>query len=241
MFSETHTSRSGLQTYAAHTRTRTGRVLQNRQLRIVEIPAGKPNDMTFCSSRLRPVPDRFRGKQVTPSTDVYLGKHADEASRPTNSVGPDPSRCYYDNSESFYTRASLPSSEDTAGTMWRTYPAKAYIPRDKTGKNASRSSLEESSLVDFVSLAHDNLTGLSSTVSAGARDTETRQLLSDMQLYELGILYDTPDDNAASPYQAAGLGSIPHAEPLYSVRHVTAKPRRGPHSRSAAIPAPLQV
>ena len=237
MFSESRSSRSGLQKYAAHTRTKTGRIIQNRQLRIVEIPAGKPNDLALCSSRLRPVPDTFRGKQVTPSTDVYLGTHSNKAPRSAGSVGPDPdpSRCYYDNSESFYTRARLASPHDTAGTMWRTYPAKAYMPRDRTGKNASRASLEESSLVDFVSLAHDNLT------SAGASGTETIGQLSDTQLYQLGILYDNPDDIAASPYQATGLGSIPHAEPLYSVRHVTAKPRRGPHPRSAAIPAPLQI
>lgn len=243
-----HSSRSGLQSYAAHTRTKKGRVIQNRQLRIVQVEVGnEPYDSTsastdsaisFASSRLRPVPQIFRGKQVTPSTDVYLGSRGDESSIRSSSGRPDPARCYYDNAESFYTLTSRLGEE---AMMWRTYPAKAYIPRDKT-KNASRKSLEESALTDFVSLAQDGLCGASIDRVQGRESLDST--IND-QLYRLGILYDNMptdtntnniNDDETSPYQAAGLGSIQHSEPLYTVRHVTVTKSRRGHPRSAATP-----
>ncbi|KJR86007.1 uncharacterized protein SPSK_09620 [Sporothrix schenckii 1099-18] len=146
------------------------------------------------------------------------------------------------------------STDGLPAVAWRSYASKDGGKKAASGRHIGGhyTMLEETSLDEFVQLAHANPTklppGESSGVHVVARDAAS--LDDDEQvakLYSLGILYDSPNPNAAdhaapasglidgpppttgdaaSAYQADSLDTIRHAEPLYTVRHVAAK-RKG--------------
>ncbi|CAK7206236.1 hypothetical protein SEUCBS139899_009023 [Sporothrix eucalyptigena] len=144
-------------------------------------------------------------------------------------------------------RASL--EEGLPVIAWRSYPIKDGTR--KADRTISRSqAIEETTLDEFVGLAHSRTKLPGETTGGRGVDVVDADDEQVARLYRLGILYDGPSREAPagaadstrpagaadSAYQADSLDTIRHAEPLYSVRHVPGK-RRGKRASASTSAA----